>query len=758
MESFEGTVLRVTFYNEENGFSIFAIKPKGHGDGLLRNQSVALNEIKATGVIPFPIDKGDKLKISGNWENHSKYGKQLKVERVEQCTLTTEDDVVNFLQSRFVKGIGRSLARRIVGHFGMQTISVLDNHAHRLIEVEGIGKKKALSIESSWKEQVDNRESIMTLQSFGLTQWMINAVTNRYGIVKAVEKIRENPYILAWEVKGIGFKKADDIACKMGFAKNNPFRIQAGILYTLDQQAEKEGHCHLPVEGKDDSLSSLASEMLGLPADMVKAQLDPLANGNRIVLEKHPGTGQLLAFDNNLHFREKSIAKNLNRISSCTRSRARKPVPSQVASYEKENNIKFASRQRAAVLGALSGKVSVITGGPGTGKTTILRCLLAIARKNGMDNILLAAPTGRASKRMEEATGHKASTVHRLLQYRPGEGFKFNAGNRLKADMVIIDESSMMDVNIMSDLLQAIPDSAQVVFVGDVNQLPSVGPGNVLNDIIESGKAQVVRLTEVFRQSEDSFIAYNAHLIKDGLNPKLDNQTNDFFFMNSAKDIDNRPLEKGPERAEETRKKIIRAIKRCEKLGYQPSDIQVLTPMRTAGILSADSLNKMLQDHFNPVPGGLLFRENEFRIGDRVMNLRNNYDKDIFNGDHGIVFSITDKKVLTVSFDGKMVDFEYGEMIDLTLSYAMTVHKSQGSEYPVVIMPVSNQHHIMLQRNLIYTGLTRAKEKAVFIGEVQAIATAIRNNKVEKRYTLLRERLAESEDLNLAERFAYLWM
>jgi exodeoxyribonuclease V alpha subunit len=707
----QGQLERITFRNEENHFTIAKIKVKGQKD-----------LVTIVGSL-FSAAPGEILKLTGTWDRHPKFGEQFKFTSYETVVPATLHGIERYLGSGLIKGIGPVMAKRLVEKFGTETLDVIENHPQRLAEVEGIGEKRIGMIKAAWQEQKEVRNVMLFLQSHDVSSAYAAKIYRQYGR-EAIAVVRENPYRLATDIFGIGFRTADNIAAKLGIPKDSSLRAEAGVLYVL-QQLSAEGHVYYP----HDSLIEECLKILDISAETIARAIETIAAEKRIVVE---GDAVYLA---EFHVAEKGIAEHLKTINKAERRLFSADKDRALDAVQRDLKITLADNQAMAIQQSLGAKVMVITGGPGTGKTTIIRAIIRLHKLSGM-RILLAAPTGRAAKRMAEATGHDAKTIHRLLEFSPKNngGFKRNDENQLDADMIVIDEASMVDTLLMYHLLKAVPKQTTLILVGDVDQLPSVGAGNVLRDIIDSGFIPCIRLNEIFRQSRESLIILNAHRINRGDLPVTHAEREgqqDFYFIQQ----------------EEPEKVLEKIIELCshkvpEKFGFDPvNDIQVLTPMHR-GVVGATNLNAELQRHLNRSADELTRGGRAFRTGDKVMQIRNNYDKDVFNGDIGRIASIDreDHEVI-VDFDGKAVAYDFTDLDELILAYAISVHKSQGSEYPVVILPVLTQHYMLLQRNLLYTAVTRGKKLVIIIGTKKALAIAIRNKKPLERYTSLKERL-----------------
>jgi exodeoxyribonuclease V alpha subunit len=652
------------------------------------------------------------------------------MESYEEVLPATTEGIRMYLASGLIKGVRESMAGRIVKRFGTDTLRILDEEPERLREVSGVGVKNLARITQAWQAHQDIRELMLFLQPHGVSAAYGVRIYRHYGQA-ALEVVRENPYRLAMDIHGIGFLTADAVASKLGFDKEHPLRAQAGLLYAL-RQASDDGHIYYPRK----ELIDVASRQLDIDPGLLDEAVDVLLGEGRLKSEDLDGTEGI--FLSRFHHCESKIAFYLTRILRSPKS-VHLPKPEALIAKVVENTpLELAPEQVEAIRCAARSKIMVLTGGPGTGKTTIINAILRLFAE-ARSRILLAAPTGRAAKRMAESAGREAKTIHRLLEYSPSEdGFARNENNPLACGLLVVDEASMMDTLLAYHLLKAVPLGATLILVGDVNQLPSVGPGNVLRDIIASRSVPVVELREVFRQAATSDIIMNAHAINRGEIPALENPrgglSSDFYFFR----------ENDPEKVAEL---IVDLVKKRipDKFGFDPlNEIQVLTPMHK-GAAGAANLNAMLQQALNPRDRGLQRGERRFCIGDKVMQIRNNYEKDVYNGDIGrIILADLEDKSLTVHFDERNVPYVWEELDELAPAYAISVHKSQGSEYPAVVLPLLVQHYVLLQRNLLYTGITRGKQLVVLVGESKAFAMAVRNNKTVKRCTWLDRRLGDS--------------
>ena len=703
-------VERITYQNPENGYSVFRVKVKGYDD-----------LVTLVGNL-LDVPAGSVLLCQGEWRVDRKYGQQFQCSTWEEVMPATAYGIEKYLGSGLVKGIGPKFARFIVDRFGTGTIDVIETDIERLNEVHGIGPKRIAKIRESWERQKDIKNVMLFLQGHGVSTAFAAKIYREYG-KESVSKVQENPYRLADDIWGIGFKTADGIASRMGYGKDDPRRVRSGIIYTLGQLAD-EGHCF----ATDEQLLGTAAELLDVGEEAIGAVLADMAGAGDVITD-----GDAIYLPP-FHYAECGVARRLLALRNGNGSL----FPEDEPELPRGKGIVYDETQLEAVRLAMKSKVMVLTGGPGTGKTTTTKAIIGALRSSGM-KVLLAAPTGRASKRMSEATGMEAKTIHRMLEYNPKDGYQRNADNPLTGDALIVDECSMIDILLMNNLLKAVPDGMRLILVGDIDQLPSVGAGNVLRDIIDSGAVPVIRLTRIFRQAQTSRIVMSAHAVNAGRLPDLSNgRETDFFFLR----------EEDPEKVAES---IVDLVGRRlpGAYGIGADSIQVLTPMQR-GVVGAASLNIALQQSLNGNGDSLSRGGYTFRKGDRVMQLRNDYDKEVFNGDLGYITEVNlEDRVLKVDFDGRETEYDSSELDELSLAYATTIHKAQGSEYPVVVIPVMMNHFVMLQRNLIYTGITRARKVCVLIGQLKALSYAVRNLTVQKRNTRLKERLAIPEEGNL---------
>lgn len=717
MMTISGLLERIIYQNEENGFVVAKLQEKGK-----RELTTIVGNLSG-------INPGESLRITGRWVHNKKFGEQFRVEHYEITVPATLHGIKKYLSSGLIKGIGPIMSERIVERFGLDTLNIIENSPERLSEVEGIGPKRIAMIRKAWEEQKEIRQIMIFLQGHGVSTAYSAKIFKQYGN-RSIEVVRENPYRLAREIHGIGFLTADRIAQNIGIDPNSLIRAKAGVIYVLSELTE-EGHLYYP----EKELIRKASEMLKVDPEIILKAIAELFREKEIFLEEIGGKDQKAVYLAPFYIAESGIAQRLRRLKESPSPIRPIRVEKAIEWVQQKLNIELAEKQKEAITLSADSKVLIITGGPGTGKTTIITAILRIFQQLRV-RIFLAAPTGRAAKRMAEATGWEAKTIHRLLEFSPQKGgFKRDEENPLEADVVIIDEASMMDTLLMYQLLKALPPQAHLILVGDVDQLPSVGPGNVLRDLIDSGIFTVVRLTEIFRQAQKSLIVVNAHKVNQGefpiLKGKDEIEKTDFYFIQE----------------EEPEKILGRIIALCEeripkRFGFHPiREIQVITPMHK-GLLGASNLNIELQKRLNPNQHGMTHGSRTFRLGDKVMQIANNYEKEVFNGDIGWVAEIDEEEnELIIEFDGRLIPYDHSDLDEIVLAYAISVHKSQGSEYPVVILPVTTQHYVLLQRNLIYTGITRAKKLVVLIGTKKALAIAIKNNKPQLRYTQLSERL-----------------
>ena len=714
MDKLVGILERIVFENAETGYTIARLTSRDYPTELI----TVVGNLAAASA-------GESLALSGVWVNNPQYGRQFKIEGYETVLPATVVGLRKYLGSGMIKGVGPVMAARIVNKFGMETMEVIEQAPEKLREVQGIGKKRVDTIKEAWAAQREIKNVMLFLQSNNVSTAHAVKIYKTYE-TDAIAIVRENPYRLADDIYGIGFKTADTISQNLGIAPESPHRVMAGIKYVLGHKAD-DGHVFLYRE----ELLTACEEILELPSELIEEGIAELSAKEEIIPESTPeGEAIYLA---PFYYAEIGVTNAVSRLLQTRPNPVQLDfVDTSINRLEKQMGIDFAANQREAVKTALTAKVMLLTGGPGTGKTTttigMLHLFDALERR-----VLLAAPTGRAAKRISETTGREAKTIHRLLEFSPQDnGFKRNQDNPLEADVVIIDEMSMVDLILMNNLMKAIPFNATLIMIGDVDQLPSVGAGNVLTDLIASGEVTVVTLTEIFRQAQESYIVTNAHRINRGDFPQTTGPADrNFFFIE----------EEDPDRAADLICDLVG--KRLPKhYGYHPmDDIQVLCPMRR-GTVGSENFNKRLQEILNDSPEEAIRGGRNFRVGDKVMQVRNNYDYDVFNGDIGRITDVDFvDKLVTIQFPEKRVAFDMADLNELVLAYGITVHKAQGSEYPAVVIPLMTQHYLMLQRNLLYTGITRAKELVVLVGTKKALGMAIRNNKVVERNSFLAERL-----------------
>ncbi len=712
MEKLNCIIERITYHNETNGFSVVKVVANGFPD-----------IVTAVGAMP-EVRVGAMFELCGEWRINPKYGQEFVFQTCEEVLPATVTGIKKYLGSGLIKGIGPIYAERIVDVFGENTIKILDNDPDRLCEVPGIGKKRLEQIKQSWLEQREVRNIMIFLQSHEVSTSLATKIYKQYGS-RSIQSVTENPYRLADEIWGVGFKTADQIAKKLGFGHERIERLRSGILYTLNKFSES-GNCF----AYKDELVQAACELLEVEESLLETPLQKMLAAKEIIREESSGRSDAIYLPV-YYYSEIGTAKRLLELmgsSSLIRIRHEFDAP-------EPDTIHYDEAQLEAIKAALKNKVMVLTGGPGTGKTTTTLGIIQAYRNAGA-KILLAAPTGRAAKRMSEVCKMEAKTIHRLLEMRPQEGFQRNEDNPLHGDVLIVDECSMIDIILMNALLRAVPDSMTVILVGDVDQLPSVGAGKVLADILASGAIPFVKLSKIFRQAQKSRIITNAHKINHGEMPFLTDRASDFLFF---------PEEGGATSAENSARAADRIINLCvdvlPRRGIKASEIQILTPMRRGETGSAN-LNLRLQAALNPEGASLKRAGTDYRINDRVMQIRNNYDKGIFNGDIGFIAAVNlEDNELVVNFDDRLVKYDITDLDELVLAYATTIHKSQGSEFPYVIMPLMMSHYMMLQRNLLYTGVTRAKEGLILIGEKKAVYIAVKNDKITERNTRLTQRL-----------------
>ena len=721
-ETLLGTVERVVFSGGDGAFTVARLKLERDGEVIT----------VVGGLVGVPA--GASLRLVGRFETTARFGAQFRIEHYTEVAPATLEGLRRYLGSGLIKGIGPELASRIVDRFGIETLEILDRDPTRIGEVAGIGQSRARAVRDAWAAQRQVREVMVFLQGYGVSPAFAARIYKRYGAA-SIARVRENPYRLAFDVWGIGFLSADKLAAALGVAPDAPARLEAGVRHVLDDESGN-GHVFVPRA----RLCQKASSLLEQPEEGVAAAIDRLARAGEVAIDatvvddsKDPAVYETL-----LYRAETALAAGLARLLDAPAPALSVEADKAIALYEREAGIALARQQAEAVKLALGAKVAVITGGPGVGKTTIVRGIVSILKRKGL-TVALAAPTGRAAKRLTDATGAPASTLHRLLEWRPASAtFGRCPSNPLEADVLIVDEASMLDVRLGADLVAALASSARLVLVGDVDQLPSVGPGSVLGDVISSGAVPTVRLTEIFRQAAESLIVVNAHRIQEGAEPDLgtaaadrESDRRDFFF-----------LEEDDPAAAATLIRDLVAVRLPRRYGFSPQEIQVLSPMHR-GELGAGNLNRLLQETLTAGAAGIERGQRTLRVGDKVMQVKNDYDKEVWNGDSGTVEGVGDE-ALAVRFDDRLVEYTLDELDTLVLAYAATVHKSQGSEYPAVVIPVHTQHYVMLQRNLLYTAVTRGKRLVVLVGTRKALALAVRNADVAARASGLAARLRAS--------------
>jgi exodeoxyribonuclease V alpha subunit len=723
--SLRGQLERVTFNNEENGYSVFRMAVKGNPD-----------LVTAVGFCEKHMP-GEELELCGAWTNHPKFGRQFQFSACKSIMPSTVDGIRRYLGSGLVKGVGPRMAERIAKAFGERTLEVLDTSPDDLLGVKGISSKLLDSIKQSWESQKEVRSVMLFLQSNGMSPRFAAKIFSVYG-AETILTVKENPYKLADDIFGIGFLTADKVASNLGISRESPMRLDAGVQYALSALVN-EGHVYAPRE----ILAGRASELLGVGAEMTDAAISRAASENALVTDMITPDGEATVEAVYLPPYYVAERKSARKLASLLRrdylselDLKRIPDIKRAMAWVLDvMKIELAEKQREALELAMTSKVMIMTGGPGTGKTTLIRAIIGILGARGL-SIELAAPTGRAAKRMSEATGHEARTIHRLLEYNGRLGaFSRNQNTPLECDLLVVDEASMIDSILFFHLLRAVNQDARLILVGDIDQLPSVGPGSVLKDLIGSGVVPVAELNEIFRQAQKSGIVVNAHRVNRGLMPNIspaNADLSDFYFVR----------QEDPEKCVEMILALIRE-RIPERFGLDPMhDVQVLTPMHR-GSLGSSNLNTALQEALNPGDKPAIEREGRlFKAGDKVMQIRNDYDKDVYNGDIGFIrVADPDAGILSVEVDGRLITYERPELDELIHAYAVSIHKSQGSEYPAVIIPIHTQHYVLLQRNLLYTAITRGKKLVVIVGTKKALAIAVANDDTKHRYTYLGERL-----------------
>lgn len=707
----QGILERVVYANPSTGWSVAKLRVEGRAEA-----------VSIVGHLSA-VQPGESLRLEGFWVDDRRFGRQFQVRAFRSVPPTTRDAIQRYLGSGLIRGIGPVMAERIVDHFHEDTLQVLDNEPQRLTEVPGLGRVRAKSIRAAWEEQRDIKDVMLFLQQHEVSTSFALRIYKRYGSA-SIETVTENPYRLAQDIVGIGFKSADGIARTIGIATDSPRRLQAGVLHCLEGAAD-QGHCFLPLH----ELQKRATRLLGTGESLVANAIESLVQASELHVEMSDDARPV--YTRKMHRLERLTAAELaRRVAHPFRTPAH-DVERAITRFETSSRMQLSESQREAITKTMESRVVVITGGPGTGKTTLVRALLAVLGEQKL-RTQLCAPTGRAAKRLAEATRREAHTLHRLLEWHPrARRFQRNAAFPLDGDVFVVDEVSMVDLQLLYDLLQALPADARLILVGDVDQLPSVGPGAVLADIIASGRVATVRLSGIFRQARDSLIVRNAHAIRDGEFPTLppSGRRADFVFVERDE----------PEAVLDTLRALVGA-RLPEALGVDARrDIQVLAPMNR-GTLGTASLNTELQQLLNP--NGTVVGASGMRVGDKVMQTRNNYTLEVFNGDLGLVEAVDEgNRSVLVRFDERAVRYGTAELEELALAFACTVHKSQGSEYPVVVLVVHSQHHVMLQRNLLYTAITRARRQLVIVGQRRALRTGLANARGFERFTRLAERL-----------------
>ena len=717
MEKICGTVDTIIFASQDNRFTVLKLSP----EKLSTQITVTLN-----GIAPLI---GQLLEIEGEWVKHPKFGQQFKATTYKTVAPTEISGIEKFLASGAINGIGPAMAKKIVAEFGEKTLEIIAKSPNELLKVPGIGKKTAEKISTSYLEQSELTEIMVWLENHGISNTYAGKIFAKYGSF-AIDIMEKDIYRLFQDIEGIGFLTADKLAFNLGIQREDKRRIISGIDYALMQLCNN-GHCCIPEMALVDKTAKILQVNNQIIFTILKERID---NGS---LNTEVVGGETLIYPPYLYYAEKKVATRLLQLQQATEPLSEDNLSLFIKVWEKDNQIQLAQKQKEAIKACLHHGVLVLTGGPGTGKTTVIKGILSILKAQGL-KIRLAAPTGRAAKRLSETTGQKALTIHRLLEANNLAqddnlqlGFSKDIDDQLDADVIILDEVSMVDIVLMHHFLNAVPDGCRIILVGDTDQLPAVGPGSVLKDIIRSQKIPAIRLDEIFRQAQTSMIIQNAHIINAGRLPDLRKQYSDFVFYELNDDTSI------------TQKILDLCTKDLPHEDFDVlKDVQVLSPMHRF-LCGVENLNLMLQEQLNPKKNQdeLKYSSQTFRVGDKVMHIRNNYQKNVFNGDIGFIQDINNEK-LTVDYFDHIVTYEKNELNELTLAYASSVHKSQGSEYKVVIIPLSTSHYIMLQRNLLYTAITRAKQKVIIIGSKKALMTAIQSNRTQKRYTLLAERLA----------------
>ena len=714
METLSGQVENISYQNEENGYTVARIKITG----IAESQCIV-------GSMPA-LQSGEGIEAKGKWLVHPQYGRQFQVEKYQVKAPSDLKGIQKYLESGLIKGIGPVYAKKIIEVFGLETLEMIDQRPELLANVPGIGKKRIEQIRHCWQDQKSIRKVMIFLHGHGISPGFAQKIFKKYG-QQSIDKLQENPYRLSQDLFGVGFKNSDQIAEKMGIGKDHPRRIEAGIEFLL-QKLCSEGHACYPL----NELSLLLKDLLELDEKLFVPCFENLNQNERVVISKLIMHGSMKEFIwlKPLYQGERGIAREIQRLRKHDCSIRQINTEKAISWVQEQLKIELAEEQINALRQALVEKFSIITGGPGTGKSTLTKAILSISSHLCKD-IQLTAPTGRAAKRMSEICKRPAKTIHSLLEYDfKTFGFKRRKDNPLECQLIIIDEASMIDTQLMYSLLKAIPDHTRVIFVGDINQLPSVGPGNVLKDMIESMRLKVIELNEIFRQAKGSLIISNAHRINKGNFPEIENKADDDFFFVQA------------EEKEQVLDQIIHLVSSRIPRKYAFNcfeDIQVLAPMKK-GLIGTENINMVLQKLLNPQDSSIYRAGNHFKVKDKVMQIRNNYQKSVYNGDVGRIETINaDEQILQVCFDDQLIDYAFHELDELVLAYAISVHKYQGSECPCIIMPIHTAHFKLLHRNLLYTGLTRGKKIVILVGTKKALTMAIKNNEVKKRHTSLKE-------------------
>jgi len=710
-ESIEGVVDRLVFENQDSRWAVVRLTVADRGA-----------TVTAVGLLAG-LTPGSSVRLTGHFEHDKNYGEQFRADSYVPVLPATVEGIRKYLQSGAVEGVGGVIAERLVDHFGAETFDAIEQHPDRLTEVEGIGPKRKARILEAWSDAREVREVMVFLQSHDISPAHAARIYQRYG-KNAVAMVVADPYRLATDIRGIGFATADGIAKSLGTPATAPTRARAGVLHTLENAAD-DGHVAVPMRG----LIENARELLDVEEIVITEAIDELADAAKIVVET---TGpEPAVFLESLHFAEIRAATRLAVIAAAKSKAVDVDVDRALEWLTELLGVRLGDKQIEGLRQSVASKVLVITGGPGTGKTTMTRAILEVLLKKGR-RAVLCAPTGRAAKRLNEATGQEARTIHRVLEFSPAQGgFQRTSDHPIEADIVLVDEGSMIDIRLFSDLLEAVPEHAQLILVGDVDQLPSVGPGNVLQDVIASGVAKVVRLDQIYRQGDASEIVLAAHQVNDGAIPKSSSVSTGDFFVIEREDPD--------AIVDTVRTVVMERIPR--RFGLEPMDIQVLTPM-VRGTLGTRNLNHELQAALNPSGAELVRGGRTLRLGDKVMQTRNDYDKDVFNGDLGRVAVLdAEDRAVSVRFDDRLVRYEGAELDALMHAYACTIHKSQGSEYPAVVIPLHTQHFVMLRRNLLYTALTRGRRLVVLVTSRRALQLSVDNDRVPVRHTRLADRL-----------------